>query len=509
VVSLHVSAAPSQAPVHATTTPSTYLAAGDATGNTDGSPFGPPVPADYILTGVDVASTSTTGGTIAVLGDQLTVAGATGGACGGGAAYACTWVDDLAATNGGQVPGSLVNVSRAGTQAQDEWRLNDGSGTTAADPIGGHPATVSGAVGWDSTGRSGATFNGTNASLATVGAVLDTTQSFTIAAWVKPQSLGSVNQTFVAQQATKSSGFALEYDGTSKDWAFSRAESDTTNPTVDRAESTSAATAGVWTYLVGTFDAGTGVITLHVNGAPVATTVDNVPFASTGPLVIGRGFVNGAASNYVNGEVSDVQVLQRTVNPLEEADLWDAPPPQQQAPGTSAPSDYSLGITDGVNGQTLPSSPATQVAQLLDGLPNLRSVIVSLGANDVLNDESPALIVQNLSTIIKPNRAQGLSRLQRSNGDQVLVVLTTIPPLGLGATDPREQVREQLNADIVANYGDYGADGYVDFDKAVSGPTAGQVASNLLTAGRPNAAYYTVLSNAVLAALKVPPAITL
>lgn len=513
LVSLDVSASPTQVPVHGTTTNATYLASGNATTNTDGSAFGTPVPGDYVLTGVDVASGATNVGTIAVLGDQTSVAGASGAACGGGTAYACTWADDLAATGGSQIPGSVVNVSRAGTLPQDQWRLNDGSGTTAADPIGGHPATASGGVTWG-TGWSGQqagsmTFNGTNGSVATSGPVLNTRQSFTVSAWVNPQSLGTALQTFVVQQAGTASGLYLEYDPGTKDWAFSRAETDTVNPTVDRAESTAPAQVGVWTQLVGTFDAATGTMSLFVNGGAVGSTVDNFPLASSGPLEIGHGFFNGAANNFVDGGVANVQVFQRSLNALDVNELYDSQGPQQPAEGIGAPSAYNTGITLGTYSGALPTSPATQLAQELAGEPNLRTVIVSLGANDVLNDESPDLIVQNIGTIIRRNRALGLSNLLRPDGNQIQVVLTTIPPLGLATNDPREQIREQVNADITANYGDYGANGFVDFDKAVGGTTAGQVAPALLTNGQPNATYYGDLAAAVLAALRFPPTIQL
>lgn len=195
LVSLHVSAAPAQVPVHGTTSNATYLSGGSDTANTDGTPFGPAVPGDYLLTGVDVASSATGGGTIAVLGDQTGVGGAAGGNCGGGTAYACTWVDDLAASGAAQLPGSIVDASRAGTPPQDEWRLDDGSGTTAADPVGGHPVTASGGVTW-TTGPAGhdggaVALDGTGSLASTNGSVLDTTKSFSVSAWVDPTSLGS------------------------------------------------------------------------------------------------------------------------------------------------------------------------------------------------------------------------------------------------------------------------------------------------------------------------------
>jgi hypothetical protein len=143
------------AEVGETPTAATYLAAGNGTANQDGSPFTTTVAGDYFLTGVDVTTTGdpTTGavGTVAVLGDQTSTAGAVGGSCGGEAAYACTWADDLASLPDNPVPGSVVNVSRAGSAPQNWWKLADGTGTTAADSSGSHPTTVTGGVTWSST----------------------------------------------------------------------------------------------------------------------------------------------------------------------------------------------------------------------------------------------------------------------------------------------------------------------------------------------------------------------
>lgn len=311
----------------------------------------------------------------------------------------------------------------------------------------------------------------------------------------------------MVQEAHQVSGFSLEYDGGTGDWAFSRAESDGPGPTVDRAESSSAAQANTWTYLTGTFDAGTGALSLFVNGGFAGTTVDNAPLAATGPLVIGHGF-NGSANNFVTGDIADVQVYQRSLSATDIHDLFEIPGSQQPPAGAGAPSLFNTAITDGTDNRILPTSPATELDQTLAGEPNLRTVILSVGANDIVDGASVTRVEDDIKALVLKNRAFGLTNRLRSDGNQILVVLTTIPPLGLA--DWREQVREKVNADIATNYADFGASGgYVDFDKAVTAPTEGRVAANLLTNGLPNAGYYTDLANAVLAALRFPPKITM
>jgi hypothetical protein len=508
VVSLYVPSSTAKTPMHGTATAGAYLSNENDTTNVTGTPFTVNVTGDYFLTGVDESTANTANGTVAVLGDQLTTAGAVGGSCGGGSAYGCSWVDDLATTPGANVPGSVVNVSRAGTPAQDQWKLTDGSGTTAADSQGSYPATASGGVtwsgAWSGSVPGSAVLNGSSASLATSGPVLNTQDSFTISAWVNPAQLGSTFQTYVVQQAGTDSGLYLEYDGGTGDWSFSRVETDTIDPVVDRAESSAPAKAGVWTHLAGTFSQGTGQMVLYVNGADVGETVDNTPIAATGPFVIGHGYFDGAADNYASGSVANVQVYQRMLGPLDVAELWDAAAPQQPAPGAGAPTPLMIGSSVDNSTQALPNCPSTILTETLGGQPNLRTVIVALGANDVLNDVSLATIEKNLTAITSSTRAFGLENLHRADGSRIHVLLTTVPPLGLGANDPREPIREQLNSDIMHNAGDFDADGYINFDSALQS-TAGQVPAALLTNGLPNATYYQDLANAVVNAISTFP----
>ncbi|TVT55848.1 hypothetical protein FNH05_09015 [Amycolatopsis rhizosphaerae] len=91
------------------------------------------------------------------------------------------------------------------------------------------------------------------------------------------------------------------------------------------------------------------------------------------------------------------------------------------------------------------------------------------------------------------------------------VILATIPPLGLGSSDPREAVRVAINQDIRSNYSQYGA-GEV-LDHAVADNTGGhpnQINPSYLTSNQPNAAYYQQLAQTLADAINTfPPAVTL
>ncbi|MEU6156529.1 hypothetical protein ABZ816_41850 [Actinosynnema sp. NPDC047251] len=101
----------------------------------------------------------------------------------------------------------------------------------------------------------------------------------------------------------------------------------------------------------------------------------------------------------------------------------------------------------------------------------------------------------NLTRLISTERANGLKRHNRTDGSRVHVILTTIPPLGLAANDPRETHRRNLNQALLANSTDYDADHVVDYDAAVRDTTnPNQLAPQYLTNGTPNDTYHNQLA---------------
>jgi YD repeat-containing protein len=116
-----------------------------------------------------------------------------------------------------------------------------------------------------------------------------------------------------------------------------------------RAESATDAQAGVWTHLVGVFNSSNGATTLYVNGVAAGSATDTSPMASGGPLVIGHGYFNNAAGNYVNGQIAGVQAYSRVLSDAEVSTVYGA----------------------GRSGGTVASSPAITTSWALDkrGLP--------------------------------------------------------------------------------------------------------------------------------------------
>lgn len=208
------------------------------------------------------------------------------------------------------------------------WKLSGTPGTpdTPGTPVtsapdnapGEHPVTGTG-VTW-CPGGGCAAFSGTDSALATSAPVLDTGEghSFTVSAQVNLRSLppAGVYATAVSQDGAITpdgnslSGFFLQYDGADQSWSFSLGPGKAkTNP--------GTATAGTWVDLTGVYDGSGNSATLYVDGKLAGADPGASPFASNGPLVIGRAQFQGRPSDWWPGEIKNVEVFGQALTPAE------------------------------------------------------------------------------------------------------------------------------------------------------------------------------------------------
>src|ERR1700679_1578228 len=159
--------------------------------------------------------------------------------------------------------GGTLAVGAPGAAAQSvtptgHWAFDEGTGTTAADSSGaGHPLTLQGGATWAPgvVGANALSLNGTQQYAESAGPVIDTTQSFTVSAWVY---LNNVNgyQTFVSQDGSQVSGFFLQLRGDTHQFAFTRPAYD--SPKALGIIATDAAVIpqpDEWYHLTGVYDA--------------------------------------------------------------------------------------------------------------------------------------------------------------------------------------------------------------------------------------------------------------
>ncbi|MFE0462981.1 LamG domain-containing protein [Kitasatospora sp. NPDC058965] len=214
------------------------------------------------------------------------------------------------------------------------WNLADPQGSTAADASGnGHPGTLAGNAAL-AGGR--ATFAGTG----TVSAdrpVVETSKSLTVSAWVNLDA-GAPSGAAVSVDGDRTSGFGLWYNKGDNTWRFSmqKVDADGWNPDQVIAPATGqfVPQPGTWTHLLGTFDAGTGTMSLYVNGTAAGSTARTGNWNADGSLVVGRDKNDGNPDDFWHGSIADVEVYDYPFTAAGAAALAGARPQLPTGPHT-------------------------------------------------------------------------------------------------------------------------------------------------------------------------------
>jgi len=216
-------------------------------------------------------------------------------------------------------PAGAVGASLTG-----HWTFDEGSGTVAADSSGGgHPLTLTGGASWGAgiVGPHSLLLGGGGQYAASAGPVIDTTESFTVSAWVNLSHLGGY-QTFVSQDGNQVSGFYLQLRGDTGRFAFTRIAYDSPKALGTIASASSIVPqSGVWYHLAGVYDAARQTISLYVNGR-LQQTQSFVPnWQASGPLAVGRAKYAGNPVDFVSGRIDDVRTYLGVLSASEIAEL--------------------------------------------------------------------------------------------------------------------------------------------------------------------------------------------
>ena len=203
------------------------------------------------------------------------------------------------------------------------WPL-DGDGTPAAGSI---ELTVEGDATWTPDGL---VLDGATGYAATPEpGPIDTTQSFTVMAWAKPDGIAPFS-TVVSQLGDAAGAFFLGYS--ESEWQFGLKSSD--GPGTERVETgTVVPVPTTWIHLAGIYDSERGMAQLYVNGHPATPEgVDvSAPFAATGGLHIGNAQSDRAPADFWSGTIADVRVYTSVVDADQVADIVAATAPDGAA----------------------------------------------------------------------------------------------------------------------------------------------------------------------------------
>ncbi|GIF18205.1 hypothetical protein BJ973_008832 [Actinoplanes tereljensis] len=188
----------------------------------------------------------------------------------------------------------------------------------------GSPALTASNISWEPdvrlVGGETATFNGASSQATTASAVVDTTASFSVSAWVWLGASPTADVSFATQDGTGAAGFEIgvRRNGSTPYWSFGMKNDATQSSGLVTAVSPQAADVKRWTQVAGSYDATEKQLRLFVNGTLVAQ-VDRtaVAWPATGRFAVGRGFGSGVGSGFWNGSIADVKVFSRVLVPLD------------------------------------------------------------------------------------------------------------------------------------------------------------------------------------------------
>ncbi|WIV60943.1 LamG-like jellyroll fold domain-containing protein [Amycolatopsis nalaikhensis] len=150
--------------------------------------------------------------------------------------------------------------------------------------------------------------------------VVDSSQSFTVSAWVKPKDANYY--TLAGQMGTKGNAFQLSMSDTTIGLGVST--TDTADPTAAGwrwATGPITGHVGVWTHVTGTYDAVTGKERFYLDGvlAGEVNIAAGTVWRATGPFTVGK--VADQDLGVYNGSIDQVQVWDRALPAAEIAGL--------------------------------------------------------------------------------------------------------------------------------------------------------------------------------------------
>jgi hypothetical protein len=188
-----------------------------------------------------------------------------------------------------------------------EWRFDETAGAVAAASVGAKNLALHGEPGWDANGRlDGALRLGTDDS-ARSGSVIDTSKSFSVAAWVRVEDASDQGR-MISQLNSSGYGFALSY--AKNRWTFGRNSSGGARAV----QGTTDVLPGYWTHVLAVYDASTRRQELYVNGLSQGLVTGVAGGVSSGNLVVGGPVAAG---------VDNLQIWSRVVAADEVVPLYD------------------------------------------------------------------------------------------------------------------------------------------------------------------------------------------
>ncbi|MFD7065205.1 LamG-like jellyroll fold domain-containing protein [Streptomyces sp. NPDC059906] len=225
------------------------------------------------------------------------------------------------AGNGSEVRTYQFRV-KAGQPDRASWKLDEpagattAAGTTPPRTVRLHGGATAGAEGKKGTGLH---FDGTTGYATSDLTVVDTSDSFSVAAWARLDRMPEKAAIIAAQPGNYSPGFELYYSQYADRWVFNQYTSDKPGAPIAVAKGAQPgdAKAGEWSHLVGVYDAKAQQLRLYVNGQLAGTTAYTTAWNARRGLQMGAGTYSGTRMSFFPGTIDDVRIFDRAVTTTE------------------------------------------------------------------------------------------------------------------------------------------------------------------------------------------------
>ena len=213
------------------------------------------------------------------------------------------------------------------TGTANQWLLStSGTDTDNLNSLGASGTVTYGPVTDTATTpvtKQAATFDGTTGTLTSAQSALNTTQSYTVSAWVDLAHTTSFATAVSQEDATGTvSSFYLQYSAGDGGWAFVSPSTDSPSAaSYPRAVDPNPVALNTWTNLVGVYDATSHTMSLYVNGTLVGAALNATPWNATGDLHI----ASADGNNFFPGSIADVRTFPTALTSGQIAQLQTTP----------------------------------------------------------------------------------------------------------------------------------------------------------------------------------------
>ena len=182
----------------------------------------------------------------------------------------------------------LTNAASHVPSRRGNWPLDETSGASGHDTSAfGNDVTVTGGYSWLPGHVGGAVhFDGVTGSGTTSGPIVNTANSYTVSAWVKPDDLNGT-YTVLSQPGSHAQNFVLRYAKDVNRWAFGVRAADDAAAPMQWAVGTSTPAASTWSMVSVVLDADAMQARLYVDGKRESTVAAPAAWTATGNTVFG------------------------------------------------------------------------------------------------------------------------------------------------------------------------------------------------------------------------------